>query len=160
MRFVPAALAAAACVALGSGASRRLTLRQQALNRWNGALLRMEGALRRGGDVKRALKEGAGEPALDALAQRMEENPALPPDSLLQSLPWDALLSASERDVLKDCLLKLFSPYLDQQTEALNYARSQWTPLVRKARAEREKDGKLYVSLGWLAGAALFILLC
>lgn len=160
MGFIPAALAAAACVALGMGASRRLSLREKILSQWDAALLRMKGALDRGESLNHVLREGKGEPTVDALSQRMAESPALPPEQLLRDLPWNDALSSPEREALGECLLALFSPSLSQQAEALAYARAQWSPFPLKARAAREKDGKLYVSLGWLAGAALFILLC
>ena len=78
----------------------------------------------------------------------------------ISALPWDALLSPAERETLSACLRSLFSPTLTQQAQALSAARDQWAVFLRLCREKREKDGKLYVSLGWLGGAAAFILLC
>ena len=99
-------------------------------------------------------------PALEALIRRMEEAPAQPIDELLNDLSWDPLLTDSEKDVLRQCLKALFSPSPIQQSQALARAQAQWQDFLKSAKAAREKNGRLYVSLGWLGSAALFIFLC
>ena len=79
---------------------------------------------------------------------------------MLSNLPWEDSLSCSERDTLMDCLARLFSTSLQEQAQALAYARSQWTEYRKASRDAREKNSRLYTSLGWLGGAAVFILLC
>ncbi len=154
--------AAGACAALGMSASRRLARREALLAFWDGALLRMEGAVTHSGaGLADVLRQGAGEkcPALEELIRRLLASPAASPDAMTDALPWDELLSPAERDTLSACLRGLFSPTLNQQAQAIEAARDEWAVHLRRSREKRERDGRLYVSLGWLAGAAAFILL-
>ena len=163
MNGLLALAAAGGCAAVGMGASRRLAKRCALLTAWDGALLRMEGAVTHSGaGLIDVLKQGAGEgnAALDELILRMRKSPAASPEALTDSLPWDELLSPDERETLSACLRGLFTPTLTQQAQALAAARDQWAVHLRRCREKREQDGKLYVSLGWLGGAAAFILLC
>ena len=96
----------------------------------------------------------------EELIRRLEATPAASPDTLTGVLPWDELLSPAERETLSTCIRGLFSPTLTQQAQALAAARDQWAAYLRRCREKRERDGRLYVSLGWLGGAAAFILLC
>ncbi len=163
MNGLLALAAAGGCAALGMGASRRLAKRCSLLAAWDGALLRMEGTVTHSGaGLIDVLKQGAGEESavLQELIRRMEASPAAFPEALTDGLPWDDLLSADERETLAACLRGLFSPTLTQQAQALAAARDQWAVHLRRCREKREQDGKLYVSLGWLGGAAAFILLC
>ena len=163
MRMGAAVLAAAACVALGAWAARRLARREDLLNAWDSALIRMEGAITHSGaGLRDVLKIGAGQqiPLLSELARRMEESPAAAPGELIAALPWDPLLTPPEKETLLQCLEGLFSPSLTQQAQAVAYAREQWSVFRRISREVREKNGRLYWHLGWLSGAALFILLC
>ena len=158
-----AVFAAAACVALGTWAARRLNVRESVLEEWASALKRMENALAfDGAALPQVLRAGADNhlPTLQALINRMEEAPAQSIDELLNDLPWDPLLTDSEKDVLNQCLKALFSPSPIQQSQALARAQEQWQEFLKSAKAVREKNGRLYVSLGWLGGAALFIFLC
>ena len=155
--------AAGACAALGMNASRRLSKRCALLTAWDGALLRMEGAVTHSGaGLIDVLKQGAGEEnvVLQELIRRMETSPAASPETLTGALPWDELLTPDEQETLSACLRGLFRPTLTQQAQSLSAARDQWAVLLRRCRGKRERDGKLYVSLGWLGGAAAFILLC
>ena len=155
--------AAGACAALGMSASRRLSKRCALLTLWDGVLLRMEGAVTHSGaGLMAVLRQGAGDeiPALNELIRRMDQSPAASPEVLTGGLPWNELLSPDERQTLADCLRSLFSPTLTQQAQAIAAARDQWAVYLCRCKEKREKDGKLYVSLGWLAGAAAFILLC
>ncbi len=154
--------AAGGCAALGMSASRRLARREALLIFWNEALLRMEGAVvHSGAGLMDVLRQGAGEQCavLDELIRRLLASPAASPDALTGDLPWDDLLSSAERDTLSACLRGLFSPTLEQQAQAIETARDEWAVHLRRCREKRERDGRLYVSLGWLAGAAAFILL-
>ena len=163
MNGLLALAAASGCAALGMSASRRLARRCTLLTAWDGALLRMEGAVTHSGaGLTAVLKQGAreGNAVLEALIRRMEVSPAAAPEALTDGLPWDELLSPDERETLAACLRGLFSPTLTQQAQALASARDQWAVHLRRCREKREQDGKLYVSLGWLSGAAAFILLC
>ena len=156
-------MAAAACVALGLWASRRLSRRETLLNAWEGALIRMEGAVTHSGAGLRDVLRSGGEDRLTELkelSRRMELQPAASPDALLSALPWDPLLTEAERDALLACLRGLFSPTLTQQAQAIAYARDQWAVFRRLSREALDRNGRLYVSLGWLSGAALFIFLC
>ena len=163
VRDAAAPLAAAACVMLGGWAARRLSRREDMLSAWEGALIRMEGAVTHSGaGLRDVLKAGAadGVPLLSELARRMEEQPAAAPAALLDGLSWDPLLLPPEKEALAHCLEGLFSPTLNQQAQAIAYALDQWRVFRRLGQEKREKNGRLYFSLGWLSGAALFILLC
>lgn len=163
MNGLLALTAAGACAALGMSASRRLSKRCALLTLWDGALLRMEGAVTHSGaGLRDVLRQGAEEEneVLKELIRRMDRAPAASPEALTDALPWDELLSPDERQTLTACLRGLFCPTLTQQAQALSAARDQWAALLRRCREKRDQDGKLYVSLGWLAGAAAFILLC
>ena len=155
--------AAGGCVALGMSASHNLARREALLIAWDGALLRMEGAVAHSGaGLADVLRQGTGEnnAVLEELIRRLDRSPAASPEALTENLPWDELLSPGERETLSACLRGLFFPTLTQQAQALASARDQWAMFLRRCREKRERDGKLYVSLGWLAGAAAFILLC
>lgn len=163
MNGVLALTAAGACAVFGMNASRKLAQREALLNAWNEALLRMEGTVTHSGaGLLDVLKQGAGEEnaVLHELIRRMEASPAASPEALTSGLPWDDLLVPDERETLAACLRGLFSPTLAQQAQALSAARDQWAVCLCRCREKREKDGRLYVSLGWLGGAAAFILLC
>ncbi len=158
-----AVLGAGACVALGRSAAERLNRRDALLQAWEGALLRMDAAVNHSGaELKEVLRRGAAEkePALLELLRRLDALPAASTEELLDQLPWNGLLLPAERDTLADCLAALFSPSLQAQAQALSYALAQWAAYRRSCREARDKNARLYTSLGWLGGAAVFILLC
>jgi len=153
----------AACAAAGHLAARYLIARDRRLAVWEEALLRMEGELRRGGaELPALLRRSAGEslPALAALADRLSADPAAAPEKLLAALPGEPLLQREEEAALRQCLTALFTPDLDRQRRALSMALEQWALFRGKAREAKDKNARLYRSLGWLSGAALMILLC
>ncbi len=163
MGWMAALLAAGACAAAGCGASRRLEKREGLLRDWGEALSRMERAVERGGEaLTETLRRGAGDrvETLNRLAVSIEANPAQAPEDALARLARDPLLTSREEETLADCLLMLFSPDRETQLRALSDARRQWAANCAAAREARQKNGRLYVSLGWLAGAGVFILLC
>ena len=94
------------------------------------------------------------------LVQHNRMNTAAPPEALLKGLPWHPLLLPEEKDILLNALAGLFSSSLEGQAQALAYARAQWAVCRQAGRADREKNAGLYTALGWLGGAAAFILLC
>ena len=156
----PAILAAGACVALGVSAANRLNRRQEVLQAWENALLRMDAAITHSAaPLAEALLRG-GTPALLELRRRLEVLPAAPAEELLSGLPWENTLLPPELDTLQNCLSLLFSPSLQEQSQALACARTQWAAYRAACREARDKNARLYVSLGWLGGAAAFILLC
>ena len=126
-------------------------------------LERLEVQLNRGGDdLPRLLNDcarGTGT-CLERAAARLEKEDALPGEQWLSQLEWEPLLTPSEKDTLKKCLEGLFAPYLEQQLQAVLYARELWARFRRISREAHENNTRLYVSLGWLAGAAVFILIC
>ena len=163
MNGLLALTAAGACAVWGMNASRALAQREALLTAWDGALSRMEGAVAHSGaGLMAVLKQGAAEEntVLRELIRRLSQSPAASPEELTAALPWDEPLSPVERETLSACLRGLFSPTLVQQAQAIAAARNQWAEYLRRCREKREKDGRLYVSLGWLGGAAAFILLC
>lgn len=155
--------AAAACVSIGFHFSRRLSRLVDALSQWDKALLALSGAIRyRRASALDALEAGAREEkeTLPALLKRMKERPGETPAALIRELPWHPLLPPEAVSALSDCLLSLFLPTLPQQEQGLALSRIPFDDCLSKAREAREKNARLYGSLGWLSGAALFILLC
>ena len=163
MQLIAAAMAAIACVALGTLAAGRLFERERLLNAWEDVLQRLEIRIQGGGEaLPRLFRESARGTgiSLEKAAEAWEKEPALPMEQWLEKLPWEPLLTFSERDILKKCLEGLMLPHAEQQLQALSFAREQWAMFRRIAREARENNSRLYMSLGWLAGAAAFILIC
>ena len=162
--IVLAVLGAGACVALGMSAANRLNRREAVLQTWENALLRMDAAVNNSAaPLEDVLRRGAADdnlPVLTALMQRLNTMPASSDAELLDGLPWEDTLLPPERGALKDCLTALFSPSLQTQSQALVYAESQWRIYRQSFRETRDKNIRLYTSLGWLGGAAVFILFC
>ena len=159
-----ALLGAGACVALGMSAANRLNRREAVLQAWESALLRMDAAVNHSAaPLNEVLRRGAGDdnlPVLTALMQRLKSMPASSVSELLDGLPWEDTLLPAEKETIKDCLIALFSPSLQTQSQVLAYAQSQWRMYRQSCREARDKNVRLYTSLGWLGGAAVFILLC
>ncbi|MBR6186522.1 MAG: hypothetical protein IKQ41_09710 [Clostridia bacterium] len=155
--------AAASCAALGAHFSRRLSRRLEALSQWDKALSALEGAVRyQEMSALQAIDRGAREEGLTlpALSERMRARPCQSSAALLDGLPWHPLLPKEAQAALADCLLSLFEPTLPQQARGIALAKPPFTRCLRSAQAARDAYGRLYISLGWMAGAALFILLC
>lgn len=155
-----AIIGAGACVALGMGAANRLNRREETLRAWENALLRMDAAITHSAATLAEALQRGGMPALLELRRRLEVLPAASAEELLSGLPFENTLLPPELDTLQNCLSLLFSPSLQEQAQALAYARSQWALYRAASREARDKNARLYVSLGWFGGAAVFILLC
>ena len=159
-----AVLGAVACVALGINAAGRLNRREAALRAWENVLLRMDAAVNHSAaPLEEVLRRGAADdnlPVLTELLQRLNAMPAASAAELLDGLPWEDTLLPPELGTLKDCLSSLFSPSLQTQSQALAYAQSECRMYRQSCCEAREKNARLYISLGWLGGAAVFILLC
>lgn len=153
-------LALIACGALGVLSARRVSRRLDTAEQWDAALRRMESAAAQGRTLPDILRAGAesGAACLDVGAKLLEDTPALSPDAWLARLPWDGLLLPREQAILSACLSALFSPSRDEQTLFLRTAQSQWQEVVRACRQAQQTKARLYRQLGWLGGAALFIL--
>ena len=65
-----------------------------------------------------------------------------------------------ETAALRDALSGLFAATAGPQKKALAQAQEKWRGFARAAREAADKNRRLYCSLGFLGGAALFILLC
>ena len=159
-----ALLGAGACVALGMSAANRLNRREAVLQTWESALLRMDAAVNNSAaPLNEVLRRGAADDnllVLTELLSRLETLPASSASELLDRLPWEDTLLPAEKETINDCLTALFSPSLQTQSQALAYAKSQWRMYRQSCREARDKNVRLYTSLGWLGGAAVFILLC
>lgn len=163
MKMLPALLGACGCIALGMAAAARLSAREKQLNAWEAALQHMEGEIQRGGaGLPRLFREaGAGQlPPLEQAAEIMETEPALSPEAMLSGLSWDPFLTETERETLEECLKGLFSPEPEAQLRSIGRAREQWAHFRQLSRECMERNTRLYTSLGWLAGAMVFILIC
>lgn len=159
-----ALLGAGACVALGMSAANRLNRREAVLQAWESALLRMDAAVNHSAaPLNEVLRRGAADdnlPVLTELLSRLETLPASSASELLDRLPWEDTLLPAEKETINDSLTALFSPSLQTQSQALAYTQSQWRVYRQSCREARDKNARLYTSLGWLGGAAVFILLC
>ncbi len=163
MRFLGALLAAMACVGAGLLSSRHLQARLRTLESLEQALAQMRCALETGGAaLPEILEAGAaqGAEAPKALKTLLSAAPAQSPQALLDRLPLNPHLTAAEEATIRQCLFALFSPVPAAQAQALRYAQAKWTLFCQAAREQQQKNGRLFQQLGWLAGAAVFILLC
>lgn len=160
MSWPIALLGAGCCILLGGRQARQAGERAALLEQWNGALMRMACALEAGGHTLHQLLEAGDMPFLQAGAQLLQDQPTLSPAQWLDRLPWDPHLTPAERAVLQDGLQGLFHPLPARQQQEMEYARKLFAPLVKRAREGAEKNMGLYRALGWLSGAAVFILIC
>ena len=163
MRLLGAALAAAVCVGGGLLSAQRLAARLRAMENWERALMHMRCALEtEAAALPALLAAGAaqGPAALSGLKKLLDTAPAQEPSLLLAALPHDPLLTEPEAAALRACLSGLFAPTPAAQLQALTYAQAQWARFCQDARERQKRSGRLYPQLGWLAGAAVFILLC
>ena len=162
MQLILAALAAFACIALGTLAANRLSERERLLNAWEDVLQRLEIRIQAGGEALPRLflesARGTGI-SLEKAAEVWEKNPGWTAETWLEMLPWEPLLTPPEKDTLQKCLEGMLLPRREQQLQALFFAREQWARFRRICREARENNTRLYMSLGWLAGAAVFILI-
>ncbi len=150
------------CAGAGHGSARYLSAREERLAAWETGLSCLEGMLRRGGGELPGMLRRAGEklPALLMLADRLEQCPAAPPERLTEGLPRDPLLEEKEMEALLSCLPALFSPDGESQLSAVSRSWEEAARLRTAAREGKEKNSRLYLRLGYLAGAAAFIMLC
>ena len=161
MRLILSLTAAGACVLMGLSRAARLQAREKALEEWAEAMARMESAVTHfSPPIADILREGAVcAPALGALDRLLAASPARPLDELWQETPRDETIKETEWAALGECLRGLQETTAARQREAIRRAREKWTPLVVSARKARERGVRMYCSLGWLGGAAVFILM-
>lgn len=161
MQLILSLTAAGACVLLGLCRASRLMSREKALEGWADAMARMESAVTHfSPPISDILREGAAcAPALAAVGKLMEAAPARPLDELWRELPCDDAIRDAEWAMLGDCLRGLQETTVARQREAIRRTREKWSPLLLSARKARERGVRAYCSLGWLGGAAVFILM-
>lgn len=163
MQTLFALLAAIACVWLGMLASRRLQEREKLLQSWETALQKMEGAIaHHPASLPDLFRRSAGEylPWLTDAARLLEAEPALSPQTFFARLPAFPLLTAPETETILEGLTGLFAPDPRLQLQSLARAREQLIHFHRLNQEATVKNGQLYWHLGFLSGAALFILIC
>jgi len=160
MRLMLAVIGAICCIALGMLSGKRIKDRENCLSEWERALMHMEGALQAGGMAVPELMEAGGSAILMLTAEKLRENPALTPEQLFSLLPAQAPLTAPEREVISALFSGIFAPDRERQLRAVSYARQQMARHASLYREAAEKNIRLYQSLGWLSGAAAFILMC
>lgn len=154
--------AAALCAGKGLKERNRLCRREETLSWWLSALRRLHEAFSlRGASIPQALlfSSGGEDNPLSQLAKALSEAPSSDVQGMIGGLSFDPLLSMEEVSALKGCLLSLFSPELSCQASAASRAAGQFEEYLNLAAEKRGRLGKTYTSLGFLAGAALFILL-
>ena len=162
MHMLLAALSAVACGALGTLYSRRMSLRHRLIAAWDEALQRMEIAVLHGGALGEILTAGAGEqlPLLRTAAEQLRLCPAMEREAWLSALCWGDLLNPPDREILAAALMGLWAADREEQLRALRYGQAQWRLILETSRERQARSAGLYSRLGWLAGAALFILAC
>ena len=107
MNGLYALAAAGSCAALGMSAARRLTRREALLTAWDGALLRMEGAVTHSGmGLTDVLRQGMGEgnAALEELIRRLSRTPAAAPEALSKQEVKEILTNAVSKAPALDAL--------------------------------------------------------
>lgn len=162
MQWFLALICALSCGALGGVMARRALARLRLAQDWEEALSRMQSAAQQGNPLGEILRLGAGErlPVLKEAARSLALFPAQEAEEWLGKLAWDPLLLPQEKEILSSCLAGLFAPEKEGQLLSLRFAQERWRAVARRCEEEKEKNGKLYLHLGWLSGAALFILMC
>ncbi len=160
MQMILALTASVACAALGTLYSRRLRDRDTLVRRWGEALESMESAVLRGCDLVQVLLSFRESVFLKQAAARLDACPTESPAEWAAALPWEEGLLPRERETLAQCLRGLTAPNQDMQLLSLRSARRQWQDVMKESRRAKDAWGTLAVKLGWLSGAALFILMC
>ena len=161
MRAVFAFLCLIACGAIGTLSGSRVSRRLSAAARWDGILYRMEASAARGHPIAEILLSAAEkeDQALLQSARLLQKTPAISQEAWLAAFMWDDLLTPKERSILRGGLAALFSPSREEQTKGLREARRQWNTVLSACEKDGQRLGRLYRQLGWLGGAALFILM-
>lgn len=160
MGWIPALIGALCCIMLGRKAAVTIREREKCLDQWHQAMIRMESTIEGGGLPLPGLLEAGGIPWLAQAAKLLRENPALSPAEMLAAFPPEAHFTLPEREVIDDLIIGLFSPDRQRQLQAVRHGEEQWRYFLQRYRMKAEKNIRLYQSLGWLSGAAAFILLC
>ena len=160
MRMIPAFVGAICCIALGMIAGKRIRDRENCLSEWEKALMHMEGALQTGGMAVPELMAAGNMPFLVRAAEQLKKNPSMTAGQLFALLPADVPLTHPERDVISALFAGIFAPDRERQLQSVLYARQQMARYAGIYREGAEKNIRLYQSLGWLSGAAAFILMC
>ncbi len=162
MHLILAVLAAGLCGLIGILAAGRLQKRENSLMHWQEALVRMENAITHGQLPLPDVLMAGGERVelLNDLAKHLQAEPVIGLMALWRSVEPDDLLTEPEWALLTGCMEGLSATSLEMQRTAVHYAREQWVQYLTAGRMARERNARLYQSLGWLCGAALFILLC
>jgi len=97
--------------------------------------------------------------SLKKAALLLQEHPGLSGKEVSARLIREKSLTESEWQVICQLIQGLFAPDREGQSAAIRCARDQLTRFSALAREAAEKNIRLYQSLGWLSGAAVFILL-
>lgn len=161
MRLILACTCAVCCAGLGVFSALRLDRRAAVTRVWANALRRMESAAAHLSlPLEDLLRYGAGDevPALSRMADALSARPQMGAGALIPDRPPE--MAPSEWREIDRCLSALDGENRLLQLEALRQARLFLTPLCRKAAADASRLKKARLAVGFLSGAALFILLC
>ena len=159
MERIIAAGGAFCCIALGLYAARRLREREKSLGLWEEAMIFLSQAVSRGGLPLADLMEEGKTDSLKRAAALIRQNPALSAEELIQSLSPDPFLTDPEWQAVCALIRGLFSPHREGQLAAIRHAGDQFARYAALFREAAEKNIRLYRNLGWLAGAAVLILI-
>ena len=148
----------AACVCAGAAASYRLYRRAVLLRDWQQAMIAMRAAAVYAhagcADTLRAGQMAV----LKKLAEQVEREGA-DAAAAYEALGGDALIRGDERAVIACVLRTLSGGGRDEQEAMLSYAEARFSAFCERAEALRDRDARMFVSLGVLCGICALIML-
>lgn len=160
--------AGVACALIGYMASRTLTMRVTNITQWLAALKRIETSLKGAGlSIMRVLEAGMAKDSptvSNRLKETVEQMKLHPPWTVEQAwMEASKTKLSGERDaekaILDQCFRDIGLGTIDQRQQGLSLAMERLALLNTEAREEERRNGRLYKSLGWLAGLALVLML-
>ncbi len=164
MALAAALMAGIGCGIMGMLASARLKKRQTLLNAWMRFIARIQTTLSTQRlPMDQVLESGLGEyPVLDAQMQNtialMRTTPEL---SAQEAFVKSGATGYEEKDLLliHSLLVGLGTGSLEKRQGAVKLSLDAFSAAYEQAKQAYEKNGRLYVNLGWLGGFALVLLL-
>ena len=150
----------AACGLLGLYAAHRLRARSACLRAWQRALGAMYAACAYArADCAQILRAGAYDmPALLPIARAVEVSGA-DAGQLFAGQTRKTMLRAEERTVLLSVLRALSSGTREEIGAAITYALERFRQFCADSDRRRDADARMYLALGVLSGACVFLIL-
>lgn len=149
-----------ACACAGAAAAWILRARTMELRAWQQALLAMRAAcLYSRSTCAQVLRAGAAEAScLLPIARAVELNGA-DAARLFSAQKRSRLLRPEEHAVLLSALRCISAGTREEMAEALSYAAERYAAFCAESEKKRDSDARLYVTLGTLTGACVYLIL-